>query len=184
MKLTNFQDIDAGTRSAILISVAAAFFAWDIGFELGVYGQVFPEKVFFAWSITTALLIMFVWIPKEELPVPPSLWIATAIPTLWLIVVLVNRAAPDDWLFRHVVTVLGFAAVLVCFPYVIYVSVSLLYPDFLKIKKSAPKMGMIFVIFFMVLAGFFVGIKHHWFLTCEDFEVSGAHVPSDCDPGQ
>ena len=182
MKFVDFQNIDAGTRSAILISVAAAFFAWDIGFELGVYGQIFPEKVFFAWSITTALLIMFVWIPKEELPVPPSLWVATAIPTLWLIVVLVNRAAPDEWLLRHVVTVLGFAAVLLCFPYVIYVSLSLLYPDVLKTKRSASKAGIIFVVIFMLLAGFFIGANHHWFLTCEDFEISGSHVPSDCVP--
>ena len=43
MKYTGFEDIDAGVRSAILISVAAAYFAYDIGFELGAHGSIFFE---------------------------------------------------------------------------------------------------------------------------------------------
>ncbi len=52
MKLAGFENIDSGVRSAILISVAAAYFAFDLGFELGAHGTIFFEKVFFVWSIS------------------------------------------------------------------------------------------------------------------------------------
>ena len=180
MKFSGFENIDAGIRSAILISVAAAYFAFDIGFELGAHGRIFFEKVFFVWSITLALLIIFVIIPKRMLPVPPTLWVATAIPTLWILVGLANRAAPNELLFRHALTILGFAAVLVSFPYVIYVITSVIYPDFLKMRRPAPKVGIVAVIGTMVLVGYLIGTNHGHFLTCEDFELSGQHVPADC----
>lgn len=183
MKYTGFEDIDAGVRSAILISVAAAYFAFDIGFELGAHGSIFFEKVFLIWSISLALLIIFVIIPKSVLPVPPTLWIATAIPTLWVLVGLANRAAPNEILFRHALTILGFAAVVVSFPYVLYVITSVIYPDFLKMQRAAPKIGIAVVMGTLVLAGFLVGANHNHFLTCEDFELSGQHVPADCRPG-
>jgi len=180
MKFSGFENIDAGVRSAILISVAAAYFAFDIGFEFGVHGTIFFDKVFFVWSITLALLIIFIIIPKRVLPVPRSLWVATAIPTLWLLVGLANRAAPDEILFRHALTILGFLAVIVCFPYVVYVITSAIYPDFTKMDRAAPKVGIVLVIGTMVLMGYLVGSHHEHFLTCEDFEIAGQHVPADC----
>jgi hypothetical protein len=119
MKYTGFEDIDAGVRSVILISVAAAYFAFDIGFELGAHGSIFFE----------------------------------------------------------------FAVVVVSFQYVIYVITSVIYPDFLKIQRAAPKIGIAVVMGTLVLAGFLVGANHNRFLTCEDFELSGQHVPADCRPG-
>lgn len=89
---------------------------------------------------------------------------------------------PDETLFRHAVTILGFIAVLGCFPYVAYVITSLIYPDFTKMDGAKPKIGISLVIGIMVLVGFLVGSHHGSFLTCEDFEVSGQHVPADCSP--
>ena len=180
MKFSGFENIDAGIRSAILISVAAAYFAFDLGFEIGAHGTIFFEKVFLVWSISLALLIIFVIIPKKLLPVPPALWVATAIPTLWVLVGLANRAAPDEVMLRHAMTILGFVAVLGCFPYVIYVITSVIYPDFTKMNRAAPKAGIVVVITVMVLVGYVVGSHHERFLTCEDFELSGQHVPADC----
>jgi len=180
VKPTGFENIDAGTRAIILISVAAAFFAWDIGFEFGAYGSIFFEKVFAAWSISLALLIIFIIIPKRLLTVPPTLWVATAISTLWLCIALVNRAAPDEILFRHLLTVLGFLVVLACFPYVAWVVVSVLYPDFAHIREIGPRLGIIFIIVIMVFVGYLIGSNHYRFLTCEDFELSGQSVPSNC----
>lgn len=180
MKPSGFDNIDAGTRSIIVISVAAAFFAWDIGFEFGVYGQIFFEKVFVAWSVSLALLIIFIIIPKRLLQVPRTLWVTTTIPTLWVCVALVNRAAPDEILFRHTMTVLGFLAVLVCFPYVAYVLVSVMYPEFTKMREAGPKRGVIFIILVMTVVGYVIGSSHDRFMTCEDFEISGHYVPADC----
>ena len=180
MKVSGFENIDAGVRSAILISVAAAYFAFDIGFEFGAHGRVFFEKIFFVWSISFALLLIFVIIPRKVLPVPRTLWVATAIPTLWLLVGLANRAAPDEILVRHALTILGFLAVLVCFPYIVYVITSVIYPDFTRMNRTAPIFGILIVIGVMVLAGYLVGSHHDFFLTCEDFEIAGQHIPADC----
>jgi hypothetical protein len=141
VKISGFENIDSGVRSAIVISVAASYFAWDIGFDFSVYGTIFFDKVFLVWSISFALLMIFIIIPQKILPVPRSLWVATAIPTLWVLVGLANRAAPDEILFRHALTILGFVAVLVCFPYVAYVITSVIYPDFTRMNRVAPKVG-------------------------------------------
>jgi hypothetical protein len=180
MKNSGFENIDAGIRSVILISVAAAFFSWDIGFEFGVYGEIFFEKVFVAWSVSLALLIIFIIIPKKLLPVPPSLWAATAIPTLWLCIALANRAAPDDILFRHALTVLGFLAVLACIPYVAFVIISVLYPEFTRFKSPGPRLGIMLIVIIMVVAGYLIGSNHDRFLTCDDFKLSGHFVPVNC----
>lgn len=180
VKPTGFENIDAGIRSIVLISVASAFFAWDIGFEFGVHGIIFIDKVFVAWSVSLALLIIFIIIPKRMLPVPPTLWIATAIPTLWLCIALANHAAPDEILFRYALTVLGFLAVLACFPYVAYVIISVLYPEFTRIRERGPKLGIILIIVILTFAGYLIGSNHNHFLTCEDFEVSGQFVPGNC----
>ena len=182
MKLVNFQNIDAGTRSAIIISVAAAYVGFDIGFELGVYGRIFAEKMFLAWTITTALLIVFLLVPKDRLAVPWSLWIVTAIPTLWLIVALINRTAVDEVVLRQLLTVLGFIVVVCCLPYIVSVMVSLLYPDFFQLEDKRAIFGIFTVIIFMLLAGYLIGHNHRSFLSCEDFAISGSHVPEDCRP--
>lgn len=43
MKFSGFENINTGVRSAILISVAAAYFAFDPGFEFGAHGRIFFE---------------------------------------------------------------------------------------------------------------------------------------------
>lgn len=67
-----------------------------------------------------------------------------------------------------------------CFPYVVYVVTSVIYPDFTKMNRAAPKAGIVVVITIMVTVGYVVGSQHERFLTCQDFELSGQHVPADC----
>ena len=182
MAIRGLDDIDEGVRSAILISTAVSYFAWDLGFEIGAHGTVFFEKVFLVWSMTLALLLIFIIIPRRILRVPRTLWVATAIPTLWVLIGLANRAAPDELAFRFALTVLGFLAVLFCFPYVAYVVISVIYPDFARMKGLAPKVGIVVVLTTMIAIGYLVGSNHDRFLTCEDFKVAGQDVPADCTP--
>jgi hypothetical protein len=180
MKFSGLENIDAGVRSSLVISVAAAYFAFDIGFDIGVYGRIFFDTVFLIWSVSLALLMIFTIIPKEILPVPRSLWVATAIPTLWVLIGLANRASPDEVLFRYALTILGFMAVLCCFPYVIYIITSVIYPDFTRMNRAAPKAGILLVIGTIAIVGYLVGSNHERFMTCEDFELSGQNVPTNC----
>ena len=180
MKFSGFENVDPGVRSFILISVALAYPAWDFGFDFGVYGRLFFEKIFLAWSISSALLIALIVLPKENLEIPRIAWFATAIPTVWLLLVLINRAAPADQLLRQTVTGIGFVAYLACFPYVIYMALAIAYPDFVRMQKKGPGIGVILVVLFMGATGYIAGSNHAYLLTCEDFEISGSYVPADC----
>lgn len=182
MKFSGLENLNPGIRSFILISVALAYPAWDFGFDFGVYGKLFFEKIFLAWSVSTALLIALIVIPKEHLEIPRIVWVATAVPTVWLLLVLINWAAPSDHLLRETVTVIGFVAYLACFPYVIYMALAIAYPDFLEMRKKGPGIGIILIVLFMGAAGYIAGSHHAYFLTCEDFEISGSYVPADCHP--
>ena len=182
MAIRGLDNIDEGVRSAILISTAGSFFAWDLGFELGAHGAVFFEKVFLVWSMTLALLLVFILTPRRVLPVPRTLWVATAIPTLWVLIGLANRAAADEIGIRLALTVLGFLAVLFCVPYVAYVVISVIYPDFARMKGTAPKAAIVIVLGTMIAIGYLVGANHHRFLNCEDFAIAGQSLPENCTP--
>ena len=66
----------------------------------------------------------------------------------------------------------------------ILISVALAYPawDFVRMRKKRPGIGMILVVLFMGTAGYIAGSNHTYLLTCDDFEISGSFVPTDCRP--
>ncbi len=180
MKFSGFEEIDPGVRAFILIIIAIAYPAWDLGFELGAYGRLFYEKVFVAWSISTALLIVLLVVPREKLQVPMLAWFATAIPSLWLILALGIRVAPDVKFLGYALTTAGFLAYVACFPYVVYMAVSIAYPDLVRLTRRRAQVALPIIIASLLGAGFLAGKNHSHFLTCEDFEISGNHIPADC----
>ncbi len=182
MKFSGFENIDPGVRAFILIVVAIAYPAWDAGFEIGVFGRLFYEKIFVAWSISTALFVVLLVVPKTELQVPKLAWFATAVPSLWLVLALAIRATPEVKLLGYALTVSGFVAYLACFPYAIYMAISIVYPDLLRIRGRRAQFGLATIILALVGTGYVIGSNHTHLLTCEDFEISGNHVPADCRP--
>ncbi len=184
MRLAGFENLDPGVRAFILIVVAIAYPAWSFGFELGAYGRLFLEKIFVAWSVSTALFVTFVLVPKDKLQVPRLAWFVTAFPSLWLLFALAIRATPDVKLLGYALTTAGFIAYLVCFPYVIYMAISIAYPDLLRMEKPRSRIILGAIIFGLIAAGFLMGKNHQYFLTCEDFEVSGNYVPQECTPDE
>ena len=182
MKFSGFENIDPGVRAFILIVMAIAYPAWDFGFEIGAFGRLFYEKIFVAWAISTALFVVLIMIPRDKLQVPRLAWFATAIPSLWLVLALGIRAAPEVKLLGYALTVSGFVAYLACFPYVIYMAVSIVYPDLLRIRRRRAQFGLVAIILALVGAGYVIGNNHSHLLTCEDFEISGNYVPADCRP--
>lgn len=180
MKFSAFENIEPGVRAFILIVIAAAYPAWDVGFEIGAYGHLFFEKIFVAWSISTALFVVLLVVPKEKLQVPTLAWFATAIPSVWLVLALVIRATPEVRLLGYALTASGFVAYLACFPYVIYMAVSIAYPELLHVRKRVSQVALTAIILGMVAAGFVIGKNHAYLLTCEDFEISGNYIPADC----
>jgi len=182
LKFSGFEDIDSGVRAFILITIAIAYPAWDFGFEFGAFGRLFFEKIFVAWSISTALFVVLLVMPKDKLSVPRVAWFATAIPSLWLVLALAIRATPEVKLLGFALTASGFVAYLACFPYVIYMAVSIVYPDLLRIRRRRAQFGLATIVLALVASGYVIGSNHAHLLTCDDFEISGQYVPSDCRP--
>ena len=183
MRFTGLEDIDPGVRSIILVTVAMAYPAWSFGFDLGAFGRLFFDKIFVAWSISTALFFVLLFIPKSKLRVPKLAWYATLIPSLWLVLALMVRATPDVKLLGYALTASGLVAYIACFPYVIYMSVSVAYPDLLKLKKPGPWILIGSIVVGLVAVGYVSGSNHFRFLTCDDFDLSGKFVPHNCSPG-
>jgi hypothetical protein len=177
-----FKRIDPSLRTFLLLAVALAYPAWDVGFEVGVYGQVFFEKVFTAWAVSTALLIAFVATARLRKLLRPLGWWAMCMPTVWLLVLLVFRSMPHHRTIGVVLFALGLVTYVACLPYALYVGLSVAYPDLLDLRGKRPKLLLLLLVGGLLAAGFGIGRNHRWFLTCEDFEISGSHVPADCRP--
>jgi hypothetical protein len=184
IKPPDFSDIGPAARSLILISVAAAFGAWDIGFELGAFGRIFFEKLFMVWSISTALLIALIVVPRDRSRVPFVALFVTAFPSFWLLLALLVRASPDSPDLRLALFLSGLVVYLACFPYAIYMGLSLAYPDLLKNTQRRPKIALLLVVVTLFAAGYLMGANHHRLVTCEDFAISGQYVPENCQPEQ
>lgn len=180
IRFPDLGDLDPIVRSFILIGIAVAFPAWDVGFELGAFGRIFFDKLFMVWAISTTLLILLVIVPGHKLPVPAFAYAATAFPSVWLILAMLTRASPESADLRLFLFITGLVSYLACFPYAIYMAVSIAYPNLLVAKRKRPKLALLAVIVILFTAGYLMGSHHQRLLTCEDFEFSGQHVPENC----
>ena len=178
----DLSEIPPVARSFILLCVALAYAAWDIGFELGAHGRIFFEKLFMAWSIATALLIALLVIPRDRKRLPLTAIAVTAFPSVWLILVLLARATPDTPGLDALLFVTGLVVYLACFPYVIYLGVSIAYPDLLAHNDRRPRLVMLMIVVALLAAGYLMGTHHQRLISCEDFEIAGQHVPENCRP--
>ncbi len=183
MKVSGFEQFDPVARSFILVCAAVAYAAWDVGFELGAFGRIFFEKLFMVWSISTALFIALLVMPKNRVRIPRLALLTTAFPSIWLVLALSARASPETHELRYLLFSAGLVSYLACFPYAIYMAVSLAYPDLMRTEKLRPKITVLAIIVVLFAAGYIMGTHHNRLMTCEDFEVSGQYVPEDCQPG-
>ena len=180
LRFPDLKDLDPVIRSFILIGVAVAYPAWDVGFELGAFGRIFFDKLFMVWAISTALLITLLIVPRKKLPIPAIALVMTGFPSIWLILAMLTRASPESADLRLFLFITGLVSYLACFPYAIYMAVSIAYPNLLSAKRRRPRIALLSIIVGLFCTGYLMGSHHQRLLTCEDFEVSGQHVPDDC----
>ena len=178
----NFSEIPPVARSFILLCVALAYGAWDIGFELGAHGRIFFEKLFMVWSISTALLIALLVIPRDRKRMPPTTIAVTAFPSIWLLLAFLARATPDTPGLDVLLVATGLVVYLACFPLVIYMGVSIAHPDLLASTDRRPKFALLIIVVTLLAAGYLMGTHHQRLISCEDFEIAGQHVPENCRP--
>ena len=182
MKLETLQGIDPRLRTFLLLVVGLSYPAWDVGFELGAFGEIFFSKIFAAWATSAALLVTFLTVRAFRSMVPPLGWIAMATPSVWLLFLLVFRSLPTHGTVDLILLWLGILSYVACFPYMLYLGISVAYPDLLSVRDPRAKLLVVLLIALLLGTGFGAGTHHRWLLTCHDFEITGNYVPLDCRP--
>jgi len=163
-------------RATLLISVASASVAFMLAFNLGAFGEIFFDQIFTVWVTST---IVFVGSIFSRLP--PNSWparLVLLIPSTWILVSWIDNPRNEDagesallWL-TLIITV-------VALPFVAWMLVSTINPDFRDLPRSNKLTVAVAVVVFFA-AGYVAGARNDALLTCDDFKVSGNDLPANC----
>jgi hypothetical protein len=171
------EDVAAGERAALLIAVPSASIAFMLGFNLGAFGEIFFEQILTVWVIATIVLVASFFSK-----LPPNGWagrLLLLVPTVWLILAAVaDPTQPEDRASKFIFGLTIFVTA-VCLPFIGWILVSAINPDFTHLTMPR-RIAILAAVIVFAGAGFFIGARNDVFLTCEDFEVSGNFVPSKC----
>jgi len=167
------------TASAfILAAVGIALGAWQFGFNLGAHQTIFFEHIFTVWIASLAVFMACCWLPVEQRPLSGWGLVALTTPTLWLAVAVLAHVTEAD--YSWLLFIVGSLVLLLCFPYVAYVLISLLQTDGTPLRGKRALWGLVLIAAGISTLGYFIGTYHYYVLTCEDFRLSGQHVPNNC----
>lgn len=162
-------------RAALLIIVPSASVGFAIAFNLGAFGLVFFDRVLAVWVIASIVLVA-----SFVTDLPPRGWpgrIVLLLPTFWLIFAFIDR--PEQPVVENGVVLLAVAVTVLSLPFIAWVLISAINPDFLRLPRSRRVAILVTVLVFTV-AGWGLGYKNSAFLTCDDFKVSGNDLPANC----
>jgi hypothetical protein len=163
-------------RATLLISVASASVAFMLAFDLGAFGEVFFDQIFTVWVTST---IVFVGSISSRLP--PNSWTARLvllIPTVWLLVAWINNPR-NEGAGESALLWLALIITVVALPFVAWMLVSTINPDFRDLPRSNKLTVAVAVVVFFA-AGYVAGARNDVLLTCDDFKVSGNDLPANC----
>jgi len=163
-------------RATLLISVASASVAFMLAFNLGAYGEIFFDQIFTVWVTST---IVFVGSVSSKLP--PNSWparLVLLIPSAWILVAWIDNPRNED-AGESVLLWLTLIITVVALPFVAWMLVSTINPDFRDLPRSNKLTVAVAVVAFFA-AGFLIGARNDVLLTCDDFKVSGNDLPANC----
>ncbi|MEM7139726.1 MAG: hypothetical protein AAF548_01760 [Actinomycetota bacterium] len=163
------------SRTFLVVCVAGALVAWELGFELGAFENVSYRRLFAVCVVSTVCLVATYVTEQDGL-----------VTTWWTRLVLALPAAYilADFLFLTAtqgVADLLVLAILISFPYTLYVLVIMFDDDFWRLPRRLQVIAAITVVA-TALVGFYVGATHENFLTCDDFARVGDYLPDNCTP--
>jgi len=167
-------------RTFFVAAIAIALTVFNIGFNLGVYGEVFFEHFFAIWVAASAVLIADFFIHDDHSPLKLRGKILMGLPTIGIVLTVALISIDNDPIFDDIVELLAAFIALVTLPYTIYVIALITNPEIVTMTNQRLVTGLLMVAVIMSIAGYVIGYNHPAVLTCEDFEVSGNDVPTNC----
>lgn len=182
MQIDTHIEMHPKVRTFLICSIALAFPVGSAGFELGAYGELFYTRKITAWSTVTAALLALLVVPRKNVQVSPAQLAILAVPSVWLLMVMVFGSQSGGAVVRPVLFLLATGSYLFCLPFAVYLIVEIINPDLLNLEGWGPKVRLVGVATFFFLAGYAAGIRNDLLLTCHDFEVAGDTPPANCRP--
>lgn len=172
-------NVQPEVRKFILTTVAACVAIWGGAFELGVWGEIFYQRLFNTWVISLAVVLSIWLLPGKQAPVNLVGKIAIAFPTIWLFLAFTSERIFQISLLDLVLFWVGIIISVLCLPYFIFVLVSLLDAEPLSLERRL-FLSMIIITAAVAILGYLLGSNHQLLLTCQDFAIAGDAVPTNC----
>lgn len=166
-------------RASLIIAVATATTAFVIGFNFGAFDVVFFDALLSIWVVATIVLVA-----SFITNLPPRSWLGRLIlltPTLWVILAWISDPAGEDAV-SDVLYAFTLVVTLVTLPFIAWVLVSAINPDFLELPRPN-RLAVIATLVVFALVGFGMGTRNDLFLNCDDFKLSGSDLPPNCTSG-
>ncbi len=161
------------TRTFMVVTIAAALVAWDIGFDLGAFETVSYRRVFTVFVVSTVVLLTTFVRNDETLATSPFSRVILGLPLAYLFADMTFLTVSQG-----VVDALNLA-IIATFPWTLYVIARLVDRDYFSLPRREQIVAVVAVLL-IGLAGLYVGNGHDRFLSCDDFARSGDFVPEDC----
>jgi len=180
--LREFDDIYKGveqpTRVYLISTLALSVVAWDLAFNYGVYDTVFFGRLFFVWVACTSILLAITLLPPQKRFLNRTTVGALLVPSVWLATVAFLPGNHESELADFWISLVELAT-LFSLPYLGFALLFLTQPDTFTLSTRM-RIGMAIIILFIALVGYLIGSNHPYFLTCNNFDISGNFVPTNC----
>ncbi len=163
-------------RATLLITAGSASVALTVGFNLGAFGVIFFDQLLVVWVVATIVLVSSI---VSDLP--PSTWprrLVLLVPSLWLIAAWIDNAYTFDRSER-VVFALTVTVTMFVLPAVAWLLITVINTDFADLPGR--KKGIVIAaVGLSMIIGYGLGARNDMFLDCDDFKISGNHLPANC----
>ena len=160
-----------------VISVGMAIVVWWPAFTLGAWNVLFFDQLLTLWAASTAA---FVFVLFERRPVGRRMFRAflLLLPTVWLVLAFIDFTTTD--LFALLATLFALLVVLIASPLTVWVLARIMWPDFGQNSTARQRWLIIGVVVGIGVVSFLLGLNQEYFLTCEEFAISGNSEPPGC----
>lgn len=172
--------VNEARRTMGAIAVAASVVVWWPAFTLGVWGVVFYEQIMTLWAAATAAFVVAI-LKQGARRLPRTLTASLLLPSLW--VLLAFLPTDQGGMVARLIGWFGVALTVIGLPFMVWVILQMARPDVTVLVTVRTWMAVGVAVAIVAALAFTLGRAHPWFLTCDDFRLSGNSQPANCTPG-
>lgn len=170
-------------RAFFLAAIGLSTTTWNVAFNLGAYHTIFFRHLFSAWVVVTVILLATLVLPDQDAPITWPRRLLLFVPSLAVMVEVLYIYSPGVIDIDPIVVTLRAAVLLICLPFSIYVALTIVNPDLLRVRRPRYRLALLLLVGIIFVSGYSVGARNDLFLTCGDFAIAGEHMPDNCRPG-